>query len=189
MKVDEFLKINRKNTNYLKGLIKRVLLTITTILIVLVLCNSNNKIKTLVKKYTLEENYNFSKINKIYNKYISKFKKTKEKVSLVNNEKLLNYKTSEKYKNGVLLEVDDSTNVKMLESGLVVFIGNKNDIENVIVVQQSNGIDVMYGYVENLNIKVYDYIEKGTILGIANKKLYLEFSKDGAVIDYEPYIK
>ena len=31
MKVDEFLKINRKNTNYLKGLIKRVLLTITTI--------------------------------------------------------------------------------------------------------------------------------------------------------------
>lgn len=188
MKVDEFLKNNKKSTNYLKGLLKRVLFTTSIILVVLILCNSNSKIKSLVKKYIVDENYNFSKINNIYNKYISKFNESKEKVTSVNNEKLLNYKSSMKYKNGVLLTVEEE-NVKMLESGLIVYIGTKNDIENVIVVQQSNGIDVMYGYVENINVKVYDYVEKGTILGVASNKLYLEFSKDGEVIDYSPYIK
>ena len=78
----------------------------------------------------------------------------------------------------------------MLESGLVVFIGNKNDIENVIVVQQSNGIDVMYGYVENLNIKVYDYVEKGTYIGeVNNNNLYMVFSKNGKYLNYEEYLK
>ena len=42
---------------------------------------------------------------------------------------------------------------------------------------------------ENINVELYDYIEKGTIIGNSNNKLYLEFSKDGKVVSYEPYIK
>ena len=77
----------------------------------------------------------------------------------------------------------------MIESGLVVYVGEKEGIGNTIIVQQSNGIDVKYGFLDKIDIKVYDYIEKGTIIGNSNNKLYLEFSKDGKVVSYEPYIK
>lgn len=190
MKVEEFLKIKKKNSSYFKGLLKRTLITIVIVLSVLILCNTNSKIKTLVKKYTYGTNYNFSKINALYKKYILNLNdKTKKTVEKVNGEKTLNYTKVEDFNDGALLTVDDNYNVKMLESGLVVYIGEKNGIENTIIVQQSNGIDVIYGYIENTDLKVYDYVEKGTIIGVANKKLYLAFQKDGEKIEYEPYIK
>lgn len=190
MKVEEFLKIKKKNSNYFKGLLKRTLITTVLVLSVLILCNTNSKIKTLVKKYTYGTNYNFSKINALYKKYILNLNdKTKKTVEKVNGEKSLNYTKVEDFNDGALLTVDDNYNVKMLESGLVVYIGEKNGIENTIIIQQSNGIDVIYGYIENTNLKVYDYVEKGTIIGVANKKLYLAFQKDGEKIVYEPYIR
>ena len=85
--------------------------------------------------------------------------------------------------------MDDVYNVKMLESGLVVFVGEKDGIRNTIIVQQSNGIDIVYGFINNTDVKVYDYVEKGTIIGTANKELYLAFQKEGKSISYEPYIE
>ena len=73
------------------------------------------------------------------------------------------------------------------DSGIIVFIGNKEDYGSSIIVQQVNGIDVLYGNIENTNYKLYDYVKKGDILGSANKYLYLLFKKDGKVLDYEKY--
>ena len=77
----------------------------------------------------------------------------------------------------------------LLESGLVVFVGQKEPYGSVVVIQQSNGIDVIYGGITSKDIKVYDYIEKGTIIGTCDEKLYLEFQKEGESLDYKPYIK
>ena len=74
-------------------------------------------------------------------------------------------------------------------SGLVVFIGEKEGYGKSVVVQQSNGIDVTYGGVEEVNIKVYDYVSEGVSLGTAHKELYLVFEKDGESVDYKEYIK
>ena len=38
------------------------------------------------------------------------------------------------------------------------------------------------------NLKMYDYIEKGTNIGEANNTLYLVFKKDGDILNYEDYI-
>ena len=76
----------------------------------------------------------------------------------------------------------------MLDSGLVVYIGEKEGYGSCIVVKQSNGIDVIYGNITDTNIKVYDYIEKGTIIGNANEYLYLVFQKEGETLDYKKYI-
>ena len=80
-------------------------------------------------------------------------------------------------------------NVKLLESGLVVYVGEKDGVRSSIVVKQSNGIDLIYGFINNPNVKVYDYVEKGTIIGTANKELYLAFQKEGEQISYAPYIE
>ena len=87
------------------------------------------------------------------------------------------------------LTVSEDYNVTMLESGLVVFVGEKEGYGNCVVVQQSNGIDVTYGNISEVNVKVYDYIEKGKIIGTASNKLYMTFASEGEFLDYRTYIK
>ena len=173
-------KINGKNTetkehDYKKSIIRRTLLTTTIILILLTICNLSEPAKKVLNKYIFETNYNFSL--------------TDGKDKTVSTNKNLEYTSVKDYKDGAELTVSENYNVKMLESGLVVFIGEKEGYGNSIIVQQSNGIDVTYGNVTTTDIKVYDYIEKGSIIGVANEKLYLNFTKDGETLDYKTYIK
>ena len=51
-----------------------------------------------------------------------------------------------------------------------------------------NGVEVWYGNIDNENVKMYDYISKGSLIGETNENLYLVFMKDGKILDYEDYI-
>ena len=190
-------KINKKNdtkepTSYKISIIRRTLLTVTIVLILLIICNFSPKAKTLINKYMFETNYNFSKINNLYKKYLLDITKktgiTKDDKPVSSNINI-EYTKIKEYKDGAELTISENYGIKLLESGLIVFIGEKEGYGNVVVVQQSNGIDVTYGNIENTDVKIYDYVEKGTIIGTANKKLYLTFEKDGETLDYKTYIK
>lgn len=189
-KEDYLKKINKTNKkNYRENLIKRTLLSVVIFLIILIISNLNNKFKSIVKDELLTNTFNFSKINNLYKKYITKINPIKEKeTTLVSHVSGLDYSKSEKYLDGVKLYVDNSYPVKMLESGLIVFVGEKEGYGNSIVVKQNNGIDVIYGNITDINVKVYDYIEKDTIIGNANNYLYLVFQKEGEYLDYKKYI-
>ena len=198
MTIDDYMKkINGKNIDdkeksYKISIIKRTLLTTTIVLILLIICNLSKPAKNFLNKYIFETNYNFSKINSLYKKYLldipnKTIKNNNDKP--VNSNKIIEYTDIKDNNGGAVLSVGDSYNVKMLESGLIVFIGVKEGYGNAVIVQQSNGIDVIYGNVTTADIKVYDYVEKGTIIGTANGELYLNFSKDGGTLDYKTYIK
>ena len=46
-----------------------------------------------------------------------------------------------------------------------------------------------YANINAMNLKLYDYIEKGTLLGeTKDNKLYLVFSKNGEYLNYKDYI-
>ena len=75
-----------------------------------------------------------------------------------------------------------------------IFVKAKNYVRygygNTIIVQQVNGVDLWYGNINNSNVKLYDYIEKGEILGdTLNNDLYLVYKKEGSTVNYEEYIK
>ena len=56
-------------------------------------------------------------------------------------------------------------------------------------VEQVNGIDVWYVGLNTNNLKLYDYVEKGNILGEATTNtIYLYYQKDGNFIDYKEYL-
>ncbi len=79
--------------------------------------------------------------------------------------------------------------VPNLNSGIVVFIGEKEDYGNTIIVQQMNGIDAWYGNIDTTSIKLYDYVEKGIMLGeTKDTTLYLAFQKDGNFHQYKEYL-
>lgn len=52
-----------------------------------------------------------------------------------------------------------------------------------------NGVDVWYGNIKQANVKLYDYVEKGALIGqVSDKTLYLVFQKEGKFIDYQSYL-
>ena len=169
-------------------ILKTLIVSIIT-LVLLIIMKTNVKFKTMYYKYVYDTNITYSKFNNLYNKYFKDFKIKDmiNKDATVSKEKL-NYKKLTKYKDGVKLSVDSNYSVPLLDSGIVVFIGSKEDYGNSIIVQQVNGIDVLYGNIDNTNYKLYDYVKKGDILGTSNKYLYLLFKKDGKVLDYEKYL-
>jgi len=175
------------SNKYLNGLVKRTMICFVFVLLVLAISLMSETGRSYIKKYLLETNFEFSKINTLYNKYIGKL--TDENTEVVSGNQLLEYTSKEKYNDGVKLTVGENYNVNLLESGIVVYIGEKEGYGNTIIVQQSNGIDAWYGNIENVDVKIYDYIEKGTIIGNTNKTLYLVFQKNGEILNYEDYIK
>ena len=194
MTIEDYLKTKNKtsgtkNNSIKKSIIEKTLITICIVLTLLVICNINDKFSTYINKYVFETNYNFAKINALYKKYMLDLKPKKDKTTPVSKTDNINYYDKKDYLDGVELSVEENYNVTMLESGLVVFIGEKEGYGNSIVVQQSNGIDVTYGNVKESDIKVYDYIEKGKIIATASNKFYMTFASDGEILDYKTYIK
>ena len=176
--------------NIMKKYILKIMFCIVITLITLILLKGNNQFKTRFYKYVYDTNFSFASINKWYqNKFGSPipFEGLFQTTEPVFNETLKYYETS-KYLEGVSLTVDMNYLVPALEDGIVIFIGEKEEYGNTVIVQQSNGIDVWYSNLNVTSVSLYDYIKKGSLIGEVNSNLYLKFVKDGKVLDYKEYI-
>ena len=130
-----------------------------------------------------------TKIKRFYNKYLGGVlpKIKEDNTSLVFNEKI-NYSLKEDYYEGVHLKVDSSYIIPSLEEGMVVFIGYKEHYGNTIIIETLDGIHYWYGNISSSSLKLYDYVEKGSLIGEVSNDLYLVFSKDDKYLNYEEYI-
>ena len=172
-----------------KRAIKKLMLSIILLLIGLIIGKGEPNLKTYLKKNIYEKSISFTKNQKIYKKYFGKiFNKEEVKEQPVFSEKI-NYNSEEKYNDGVKLKVEDNYQVPTLESGVIIYIGEKDNYGKTIVVEQVNGIETSYSNIEIKNYKMYDYVEKGDILGnTLNDSLILTFQKEGKYLDYKKYI-
>ena len=95
----------------------------------------------------------------------------------------------EKYLNGVSLDVGKNYNINALCGGIIVYIGDKENLGKTVIIQGTDGIDYWYSNITNLSVKLYDYIPKGTLIGeSSNENIYLTFVKNGEYINYENFI-
>ncbi|MFI3307426.1 MAG: M23 family metallopeptidase [Mycoplasmatota bacterium] len=179
-------KQKKLNKNIYKVLIKLQILILVT-LISVILLKSNDNLKTLVNDLLFENNFSFVKVNELYNKYFGGIYKIEESVYVFNEQ--LEYSELEEYKDGVKLLVTDSYLVPIQQDGMVIFIGTKDDIENLVIIEQVDGVEVWYANITNLNVMLYDYVYSGNILGqTIDNELYMAFKKDKEVLDYQTYI-
>ena len=183
--------MHKNNKSSFFNLTKFLILVCLT-LVVLIGLKKNLKFKTLFYEKVYDDHFTFAKVNKAYKDIFGSpipFEDFfKENVTPVFNEKL-QYSVASKYYDGVNLEVSENLLVPVIESGMVVFIGEKENYGNTVIIEQIDGTDVWYGNVINLNLKLYDYVEKGTILGNADgKNLYLVFKEDGKTVEYTKYV-
>lgn len=181
---DERIKKHIINT------LNKVLITIILFLFVLIGTKVNNKFKSIFYQHTYVTNFKFATINNIYKKYLGNILPFKIGVTSepVFNEKLT-YQKASKYQDGCVLDVSEKYLVPTIESGIVVYIGEKSDYGQTVVIQQINGIDTWYSNITPVDLSMYDYIEKGSLIGeTKNNKLYLIFQKNGEFLAYQNYI-
>ena len=174
----------------IKNFINKLLITIIIFLIGLISIKENPSLKIKINENIYQDSFKFINNNKIYKKYfgnILSLDKMTTKTESVFNEKIT-YQTSKKYQNGVELTVTNNYMVPILETGIVLYIGEKENYGQTIIIEQIDGIEVYYSNI-NSNVKLYDYVEKGKLLGEAkSNKIYLTFQKDGKYLDYKKYI-
>ena len=181
---------NKKAENIGTIFFIKLLISIVLTLVILILIKSSSNFKNNFYNKVFGNNISFTYIKDVYSKYIGDFDifDNVVKTQTVFNEELT-YTSKEKYLDGVKLNVGSNYLVPINESGIVVFIGEKEGYKNIVIIQRIDGVDEWYGNIENVNVKLYDYVKKNDLLGECNKDLYLVYKKDGNVLDYEKYLK
>lgn len=174
-------------------LITRVLISLVIIMFSLIINKINPKIFKTIKNYTFHKSFNFIKVNKISKKIIGKdvfYVDTKEE----NTSKVLDLDEinshSTKYFDGEKFKVSKNLPVGSISSGVVIFIGKKENFNNTIIIQGVDNYNIWYGNIENINYRLYDYVEQGSLIGSCiTDEIYLLIEKDGKLFTYDEYKK
>ena len=171
-----------KANKYVNNLISRLLLSIILFFGILIYTSNSSNLK-LFKKYFVESHLSFAKINKLYTKYLGTpipIKKSKE--IAVFKEKNENRLTP--FENGYI-KINKNKSVTALKEGIVVKISNTKKFGKTVIIQGIDEIDYTYAFLDDVSVKLYDYVSSDTNIGTTKEKLYLSFKKGNMYIKYE----
>jgi len=181
-----------KLIKYLRSIIFRSMTVIVLFLILAIISKSSTTYKDKIVSNIYEKNISFAKIKNLYTKYLGgiiPLDKVVEEELAVFNEKL-EYENEKIFHDGVKLEVKDNYLVPILEEGMVIYIGEKENYGNVVIIEGIDGISIWYGNMDTTTVKLYDYVEKNNYLGTTKDNiLYLAYQKDGKFLDYKEFLE
>ena len=184
-KNDHEFKISSKIN--LKPIISKFLIAVIFFLVSVIFTNSSDKNLLFYKEYVLTESIPFTKIKGWYEDLFGEVLPKNDNNQMVMNGHLV-YKSIENYKDGEVLSLSSNTLINNLTSGVVVFVGEKDDYGETIIIQGVDGVDIWYGNLTNVSVKLYDYVEKNKLIGeTKDDKLYLVIKKNNEFIKYEDY--
>ena len=172
----------KKENNYkFRSIFYRILIVFICVLSGTLIINKNSRIKGFIYNNIYSNNISFLKIKNFYNQKIG---------SIIPFENIIKYKEVSKYDNGVKLSLDNNYSIPIISDGIVIFIGEKDNLNKTVIIEDENGINHTYGNLDNINVKLYDYVSKNDLLGTAKDNiLYLIFSKNGEYLDYKEFLK
>lgn len=172
-----------------KRIVSKLLLSIIFLLVSIILINKNNNVKEFYQKNIYTNSWSFTKFNSLYNKYFGSLVKDYQvpDTSNVFNE-TLSYSHIEDYLNGSILSVSNNYLVPVIESGIIVYLGDKDALKNTCIVQGVDGVDIWYSNIDISKLTLMDYVNKGEFLSTTlSDKLYLTLERGNEHIKYEDY--
>ena len=180
-------KQKKKQVFDINGIISKALLSIIFLLVSIILINKNENIKKFYEDKVFNDSISFIKFNELYNKYFGSITSIYPTEELVFNESI-QYSNIDNYLNGKVLTVSNNYIVPSIGSGIIVYLGDKDNLGNTCIIQGVDGVDIWYSNIDTSNLTLYDYINKGDMLGpTLSDKLYLTLEKNNEFIDYETY--
>lgn len=176
----------------MKKTIIKSLICIIIFLILGIISKKNTQYKELIKNKLYEETISFTKFENLYNKYLGgifPIENINQNTTAPVFSENLNYKSISKYQDGAKLEVDENYLIPNQENGIITYIGEKENYGKVIIIETEDNLNIWYGNVCNYNLKLYDHLNKGDIIGeTCTNELYLVYKKDNQILDYNQYI-
>lgn len=180
-------KQKKKQVFDINGIISKALLSIIFLLVSIILINKNENIKKFYEDKVFNDSISFIKFNELYNKYFGSITSIYPTEELVFNESI-QYSNIDNYLNGKVLTVSNNYIVPSIGSGIIVYLGDKDNLGNTCIIQGVDGVDIWYSNIDTNNLTLYDYVSKGDMLGTTlSDKLYLTLEKNNEFIDYETY--
>ena len=184
-------KEKNKKKNFLMSFFNKILVCIILVIICLIMMKTNSNFQEFVSEKIFKDNISFAYLNNLYNKYFGSILPSYKNLDteVVFNEKL-EYFEYNKYLDGYKLSVQTSYLVPIIESGIVVYIGNIDNYGESVIIEGIDGVDIWYSNLENISVKLYDYVNSGDYLGeVKGEDLYLVFEKNQEYLKFEDYIK
>ena len=170
--------------------VTEIMLSIVLLLIALIL-SKNVTMREQIYKYVYLDNLSFKQIELIYQKYFGFLvpSQKEEETELVSSEKLIYKEEKELENGGVRLTFNGQQEISALVDGLVLFVGEKEGYGKTLVLEQTDGVEAWYVGMDTSDLKIYDYIKKGEMIGTSQKEyIDLYFKKKGEVVSYQDYI-
>ena len=89
---------------------------------------------------------------------------------------------------GIMIAPEKSVNVSPLQDGIVTFAGQSKLTDKTIVLQHSDGSKTTYGYLDELNVHIYQFVNSSQVIGRFNpkddsKSVYFAVEKDSQFVD------
>ncbi len=168
--------------------LSKLLLSIIILLVVMIFSSFRINYKDDALKFLLEDNLKFYKMNEIYRKYVGDENKKNEETIAVNSTSNLLY--LDEIDGSYKIQVENGEPINFYKSGIIVFVGNKDDLGDTVIVQGNDGVDIWYSNVTLDGYSLYDYVKAGDILGRSvDCDMIVTIMKDGKKVIYEEYFK
>ncbi len=178
-------------SKFLFTILIKSLIVILLFLLSMIFIRQNDKNKKIFKEKVYNNSLSFAKIYNLYSKYLGDalpFKDTiKDDTKKVSNEKIT-YSSIKKEGDDYLLVVPSNYTLQSIKSGIVIEVKKDDKYKNMVKIQDKSGVNITYKNLNEVEVKLYDYVEKGEILGSTSDKLYINFEKDGKYLSYEKYL-
>lgn len=184
---------DNKNTlsKFLFTILIKSLIVVLLFLLSMIFIRQNDKNKKIFKEKVYNNSLSFAKIYNLYSKYLGDalpFKDIiKDDTKKVSNEKIT-YSSIKKEGDDYLLVVPSNYTLQSIKSGIVIEVKKDDKYKNIVKIQDKSGVNITYKNLNEVEVKLYDYVEKGEILGSISDKLYINFEKDGKYLSYEKYL-
>ena len=166
MTYEDYRNKSSKKGSLFKRLLSKLFTVIIFTMLVVIGSNYSPSFRNFIIDEVLNNTMDFSKINKLINNASNVFK-SDEIVSVSSDIK----EESEEYLDGIKYKVNKNSDIILKDSGIVTFIGEKKGYGNTVIIQQSNGYYAWYGNIKE-SIKLYDYVEKGSVIGNSKTEEY-----------------
>ena len=161
---------NKKHTNnFIKTLLSKLFTIVIFSMLVVTISNYSDNFRNFLINNVFNKTMDFSKINKLVNNVTNVFKSEEVAPVMKENE------SCEKYLDGI--KCINTGNVIVKDGGIVTYIGAKDGYNNTVIVQQSDGYYAWYGNIKE-SVKLYDYLESGSIIGSSENEYYYVLLKD-----------
>lgn len=174
---------NRDSRKGRRGIwLTKILLGMIVFLLVLIGCNLSNKFRDIFTNKVLEENINFYQFKNVIDKFLNKNDNTE--VQEVSGDVV----SFLEYEGRYIIQIDQDEGINFLKPGIIVYIGDKDNLGNTVIVQGNDGVDLWYSGVILDSHELYDYVSVKDLLGISENTNYiLSIYKDGELLKYEEY--